>query len=77
MMGHMVGFPGIGIGMWIVPLLIAAAVLWGVWRLLGQPAWSPEDRVHVEELLRERYERGDIDRTEFERRLASIHRPGF
>jgi len=33
--------------------------------------------VHVEELLRERYERGDIDRGEFERRLASIHRAAF
>lgn len=68
MMGAFAGW------MWIMPVALLALLAWIVWQLASGPTWSSEDRIHTEELLRERYAAGELDTDDFERRLASIRR---
>lgn len=67
---------GMGFGM-LVWLILAVVVVWLIVRGLialertrtgGTPSSGPDD------ILRERFARGEIDAEEFERRMALLHR---
>jgi uncharacterized membrane protein len=68
-----------GLGMawtWLAWLAILGAVVWlGTWALrsgLGAPREPP--RESAEEILKRRYATGEIDETEYQRRLAELRR---
>jgi putative membrane protein len=66
---------GMGIGM-LVWLLFAVLIVWVVVRGLSELERRRSDgsnRSAPDDILRERYARGEIDADEFERRLAFLH----
>ncbi len=63
------GIKGHGWGMswdWIIGLLILIVMIWLVVRLVNQNNQTPLD------ILKERYAKGEIDKTEFEERKKDI-----
>ena len=58
---------------WIVGLAVLAAFVWAVARMSGTPGATPGQE-SPELILKSRYARGEIDREEYERRLADIRK---
>ena len=66
---------GMGIGM-LVWLVVAVAIVWLIVRgLIALERRGPDgsNRSAPDEILRERFARGEIDAEEFERRLTLLH----
>ena len=64
-------------GMWIFwVVLIALAVVAMIWlvRTASSGGGGPRRAQSPEEVLKERYARGDIDRDEYQRRLEDLRR---
>lgn len=77
MMGYWGYGPGMGLmGLWsLVWVVVIIGVVWGGVKLLGPPGRNaPVADDSPETILKRRYARGEIDREEFERRLADIRR---
>lgn len=57
-------------------IAILAAVIWLVYRVARSQGWTREGRGHdrPEEILRERYARGEIDRETYDRMLEDLRR---
>lgn len=68
---------GVMFGMWIFWLVVIAlvilVVMWLVRAASGGGTGTRTDR-SPEEILKERYARGDIDREEYQRRLEDLRR---
>lgn len=66
-----------GGGMMILWVLVAAAIVWFFW-MWSRGAWTrgtppDEGRDAAEQVLRERFARGEIDDATFQRMLAELH----
>lgn len=58
---------------WVLGLALLIALAWVILRTTGAfPGRSTEE--NPEQILKRRYARGEIDREEYERRLADIRR---
>jgi len=65
---------GMGMGwMWIWPVLLLIVVLVLV-RALVAPSRSGDEKKSPEEILRERYARGELDENEYRTRLEELRR---
>ena len=68
---------GVMFGMWffwlVVIALVILVVIWLVRAASGGGTGTRRDR-SSEEILKERYARGDIDREEYQRRLEDLRR---
>lgn len=56
-------------------LIIIALAIWLIVRLAGRggaPGGGPEGRHRAEEILRERYARGEVDRETYQRMLEDL-----
>ena len=65
--------------MWIGMLAFWALVIWGIWALVVNATWRPEDerRHHsARQILDERLARGEIDTEEYRRRREVIEPSG-
>lgn len=65
---------GMWIG-WLLVLIVIVAVVWLVVRAAsdrGRSGGPPGDVASPEQILKQRYARGEIDREEYERRLADL-----
>lgn len=62
--------------MWIFWILIIAVVVWLALRAAPASRGAGEVRLAPEEILRERYARGEIDTEEFQRRLEVLRHGG-
>ena len=71
--GHMGGWMWFG---WIVGALVVLALLWILIRNVQQqnPPDSGNGRESPEEELKHRYARGEIDRTEYQRKLEYLRK---
>ena len=70
------GFGGMGFGMgfgWIIGLLVLAAIIWLVVRATNPNAQkdSGNDKSALD-ILKERYARGEIDKSEFQARKENL-----
>ncbi len=77
----MMGYWGYGSGMgfmwlwWLAWVVVIIALVWGGVRLLGASGRSSAAADESPEtILKRRYARGEVDREEFERRLADLRR---
>lgn len=58
---------------WIVGLAVLAGLVWAVARAAAAPP-PPHGEDSPETILKRRYARGEVDREEYERRLADLRR---
>lgn len=71
--GHMGGWGwGMAVFGWLFMTLLVAAVLWAVWSRRSEPLRTGPGR--AQELLDERYARGELDRDEYLERRADLAR---
>ncbi|MCA9756547.1 MAG: SHOCT domain-containing protein [Candidatus Eisenbacteria bacterium] len=75
MYGHMGGFMGGGF-MWILWIVLAAALVFGIVRLTnhGGSGSSNDHDESPEEILKRRYARGEIGQDQYERTLSQLRR---
>lgn len=57
---------------WLVGLALLVVLVWAVVRAAAPPA--PGDQQSPEAILKGRYARGELDRQEYERRLADLRK---
>ena len=61
---------------WIVWVVVIAVIIWLVFRAAARPGDVRERRRTPEEILRERYARGEIDTEEYQHRLETLRGGG-
>jgi putative membrane protein len=66
--GHMYGLPGSGM---LLFAIVVGLVVWYAVRAASAPPGPPAPRP-PEEVLRDRFARGEIDQTEFDARLTAL-----
>ena len=73
---HYHGFGGMGLGMglgWIIGILVVAAVIWLIIKTVntGNQASPGRDKSALD-ILKERYARGEIEKSEFEEKKKDL-----
>ena len=73
--GHMGGWGwGMAVFGWLFMTLLVVAVAWVVWSTARRPEPPPTGESRAQEVLDERYARGELDRDEYLERRADLAR---
>jgi putative membrane protein len=60
--------------MWLFWILVIVAIIWLFRAFAGPGRGGGEPRESPEQILKQRYARGEIDKDEYERRLSDLRR---